>query len=540
VSAVEARDASNQVISQITYGYDERSLTTTSGIPQHNAASGPRGNQTSSHTWINNVGLLDTSTSYYDTGVPVSSSDPNGTTQYGYDPAQAFNTSTTLPTPSSGAVLSTSASYDPTSGIPLTNTGMNPGETTTFSQYDSRLRPKSVTLPNGSVVTMTYTANDTEANQTMGGGASADVHTLVDEYGRMSRTAVFNGNDWYQVDYCNDATGKLRFQSTKYHGSGFAGTNATKQCSGSGSTYTYDGLGRVTNINTADGNTTYQYNSRAVKVTDVNGVQKITQIDALGRISVICEVSGTPYQGDSTEDCGLDIAGTGYRTRYDYDLVNHKMTITQGAQQRIFQTDSLGRAVYTKEPERGETSYSYAYNSTGLQVTRTKPKANQGDPNVKTNTITQYDSIGRPVTVTYSDGITPTKLLYYDTNPWVTWASQPTTNLKGHLSIVATYTSTTLLTSSLFSYDTMGRVSTMWQCAPSLCGTPNQASRPALQFGYDLAGNLISEFDGVSGQIVYGRSPAGEVTSITNQSYIDTYNPANLVSNVVNGPFGPH
>jgi RHS repeat-associated protein len=539
VSAVESRDASNQLISQITYGYDEGSLTTTSGIPQHNAASGPRGNQTSSHTWINSGGTLNTSTSYYDTGVPVSSSDPNGTTQYGYDPAQAFNTSTTLPTPSSGAILSTSASYDPTSGIALTNTGMNPGETTTFSQYDSRLRPKSITLPNGSVVTMTYTANDTEANQTMGAGASADVHTLVDEYGRMSRTAVFNGNDWYQVDYCNDATGRLRFESMKYHGSGFAGVNATKQCSGSGSTYTYDGLGRVTNINTADGNTTYQYNSRAVKVTDVNGVQKITQTDALGRISVICEVSGTPYQGDSTEDCGLDIAGTGYRTKYDYDLVNHKMTITQGAQQRIFQTDSLGRTVNTKEPERGETSYSYAYNSTGLQVTRTKPKANQGDPNVKTNTVTQYDSIGRPVTATYSDGITPTKLFYYDTNPWVTWASQPTTNLKGHLSIVATYISTTLLTSSLFSYDTMGRVSTMWQCAPSLCGTPNQASRPALQFGYDLAGNLISEFDGVSGQIVYGRSPAGEVTSITNQSYIDTYNPANLVSNVVNGPFGP-
>jgi hypothetical protein len=39
---------------------------------------------------------------------------------------------------------------------------------------------------------------------------------------------------------------------------------------------------------------------------------------------------------------------------------------------------------------------------------------------------------------------------------------------------------------------------------------------------------------------VLGRSVAGEVTSITNQSYTNLpYNPPDLVSNVVNGPFGP-
>jgi RHS repeat-associated protein len=54
-----------------------------------------------------------------------------------------------------------------------------------------------------------------------------------------------------------------------------------------------------------------------------------------------------------------------------------------------------------------------------------------------------------------------------------------------------------------------------------------------------LTGNLTNEFDGASGSIAYGRSPAGEVTSITNKTYTQPYNTPNLVSNIVNGPFGP-
>ena len=40
-------------------------------------------------------------------------------------------------------------------------------------------------------------------------------------------------------------------------------------------------------------------------------------------------------------NCGLDIAGTGFLTTYAYDLAKHKTTITQGAQTRVFQTDSF-------------------------------------------------------------------------------------------------------------------------------------------------------------------------------------------------------
>jgi hypothetical protein len=84
----------------------------------------------------------------------------------------------------------------------------------------------------------------------------------------------------------------------------------------------------------------------------------------------------------------------------------------------------------------------------------------------------------------------------------------------------------------------MGRVVAIWACGPATCGTGYQASRP-LSFAYDWAGSLTQESDSVSGTINYGRSIAGEVTSITNATYQNPQNPPNLVSNVVNGPDGP-
>ncbi len=79
----------------------------------------------------------------------------------------------------------------------------------------------------------------------------------------------------------------------------------------------------------------------------------------------------------------------------------------------------------------------------------------------------------------------------------------------------------------------------MWSCGPATCGTSYQYNR-SLSFAYDWVGNLTQSTDGSTGTINYGRSIAGEVTSITNATYQNLpYNPPNLVSNVVNGANGP-
>ncbi|NYF78152.1 RHS repeat domain-containing protein [Granulicella arctica] len=541
LTASTTEDGSGTAVAYSYYGYDETTPTATSGIPQHSAVSGTRGNQTSAHVSAGAT-YLNTTTTYYDTGVPIATTTPNGTTAFSYDSTQTFATSTTLPTPSSGVSLATSASYDSQSGAILSATGMNSGQTAQVTQYNRLLKPVTVTLPNGGEVEYNYEGTtQVGVLQPMGNGSTMDTETMVDGYGRTSRVAVANGqssNPWYQVDSCYNAVGLLQFQPVRYQGNGWG---TVKQCSGNGTSYTYDALGRMTSSTNPDGTISYLHNGRAVKKTDMNGVQRITQYDMLGRISGICEISSNasmPGSG-SPVACGMEIAGTGFLTSYSYNLANHTTTITQGAQTRTFQTDAAGRTISTSEPERGTTSYSYAYNSIGLVVTRTRPKANQASTSTLTTTTTQYDSLGRVVTVTYNDG-TPNKNFYYDSNPFVSWSAETTTNLKGNLGVAATSSSSgTLLTSDLFSYDLIGHVTTMWQCAPSICGTSSQAVRPSLSFSYDLAGNLTTAFDGASGSIAYGRSLAGEVTSITNQSYTDVYNAPKLVSNVLNGPNGP-
>ena len=276
-------------------------------------------------------------------------------------------------------------------------------------------------------------------------------------------------------------------------------------------------------------------------MTDENGVSRIVQVDGLGRPTAVCEVSGTALQGVSPVNCGLDITGTGFLTTYAYSTDTSKsnalkVAVTQGAQTRSFETDWLGRTTSVVEPESGTTTYSYAYSSTsglGLTVTRVRPQANQTG-SAQTTTTTQYDSVGRVVSVNYSDG-TANRGFFYDTN--CCWPQTPT-NIKGRLTVTGGGTGATW-NGSVMSYDAMGRVINMWACGPATCGTGYQSSRP-LSFAYDWAGNLTQESDSYSGTISYGRSIAGEVTSITNQTYTNLpENPPDLVSNVVNGPDGP-
>jgi RHS repeat-associated protein len=383
ITSSTTMDGSGVASAYSYYGYDETAPTVTSGVPQHVAVAGTRGNQTSSHVSAGAT-YLSTTTEYYDTGAPITVATPNGTTTYGYDPTQTFVTTTTLPTPSSGIQLATSASYDQQSGVLLSSTGMNPGQTMQVTQYDSLLRPNIEILPNGSQVQNVYDGTgQIGIYQSIGNGQTSNFETLLDAYGRKSRVALFNGqsgNDYYQIDYCYDSTGLLQFQSVPYQGVGWG---TPMKCSGAGTSYNYDALGRVTSRSNADGMTSIQYTSRTVKTTDVNGVQKITQYDLLGRVSVVCEISSnsTMPQSGSPQSCGTDIAGSGFLTTYSYNLANHTTTITQGSQQRVFITDSAGRTTSVTEPERGWVCngtpaiacsaqvYGFYKNSKGSQVT---------------------------------------------------------------------------------------------------------------------------------------------------------------------------
>jgi RHS repeat-associated protein len=359
----------------------------------------------------------------------------------------------------------------------------------------------------------------------------------VDGYGRKSRVAVYNGQaskSWYQIDYCYDAAGNLQFQTIPYQGDGW---DTPKKCSGNGTNYLYDALGRLTSSTDADGTTAKNYNGRAVKVTRADGVQRITQYDLLGRVTGVCEISANPnYPGSGPPiACAMDIAGTGFVTSYSYTFDTVKstpvITVTQGAQTRTLKTDLAGRTVSVTEPERGTTGYSYTYNSTGLQVIRTRPRANQYDLNAKTSTTTQYDSIGRPVSVSYDDGLTPFRNFYYDT-PLANGIGYPTGVPKGRL-VGAIGPSSY----ELFRYDTMGYINNSYQCMPSVCDVYHLYNR-------SLLGDLTQDTYYTSGyfgdtiSINYTINPARQITGVSGGQN-NSVNAPSIVNVTQEGPSGP-
>jgi RHS repeat-associated protein len=545
LSQILVKDGSRNPIAQTNYGYDEATgighaaLAPTS-LSQHNSVTGNRGNLTTVSQQIDSSGAtFSTEATYDDAGTLLTQTDPNGQTTYGHDSTDTFVTSTTPPTPSSGVSLGTSASYDFSTGLLISTSDPN-GTQTQYTNYDGFGRVGEIDNYDsaGSIIGKTApgypSLNQTSIWRYQNASTFADTETLFDAYGRPSRVAVNNGqssNPWYQQDTCYDANGNVNFQSYSYQGNGWG---TPKVCSGAGDTYSYDALRRMKTITHSDGSAVqYSYIGRATQVTDENGVSRITQIDGLGRITAVCEISSNSLQGDSPVNCGLNIAGTGYLTTYSYDLVNHKTTVTQGAQTRVFQTDWLGREILAQEPEHGQTTYSYAYNSTGLVVTRNKPTANQQSASVLTTTTTQYDAVGRVLSISYSDG-TPTRNFAYDQA--TIWGNSGTSTgaAKGRLTAA-----TSSVNSQAFVYDPVGRVTANLQCLPSLCGQSSQDKW--LNYSYDWLGNLLTASDGAGVTTSYNSTPytpANEVTSITS-SLNDATHPGTLVSSIVYGPFGP-
>jgi RHS repeat-associated protein len=531
-SQVTTSDGNSNKVSQTTYSYDQGSLTSVS--PTHSGAptTVARQNLTTIARWVNTSNSTINTTATYDTaGTLLSSTDPNGTTTYGHDATDTFVTAVTPPTPSSGVTLTYGSTYDPSTGLLLTSTDPNSTQAqATYVSYDWAGRPIQINYLNDGEMYASYSATEIGVEHLMNSSAWTNTQTLLDGYGRTSRVAVGNGqatNPYYQTDYCYDTNGRLQFQSYRYQGNGWA---TTKVCSGSGDTYTYDGLSRPKTVGHSDGTSyTYSYTGRAVETKDESGVQRILLSGVFGQPEYVCEISSATLIGDrgSPVNCGLDIPGTGFLTTYGFSFANHTTVIAQGSQTRTFQTDSLGRITSVVEPESGTTNYSYQYSGVagyGLYISRTgsAPTLNQ-----------QYDSLGRVVGVGSTDG-TVSKGFQYDVTDSQWSNSSSAQNLKGRLAETWTGSST----GSLYSYDVMGRVTNLWECAPSTCGTSGRTSRP-LSFQYDYVGDLTSEGDGVSGIINYTYSSGQEVTSITNATYGGTYNPSNLVSNVVNGPFGP-
>jgi RHS repeat-associated protein len=546
-------DSGDNVQAQVSYQYDQTAVTAT-GAPQHVAVSAPRGNPTTITNLLTGGTNPSTTLAYDDTGNVISSTDPGGHItglSYSTTFASAYLTQVTLP--STGVSHTASANYDINTGLKISDTDQN-NQISSYT-YDSMLRLTKVTRPDTGHTDYTYSSYNgnlySQAQDYMDTSKNVNHWILYDGYGRPSTSFLVNGegND-DQQDTCYDNMGRVSFVSYPHRDSGLG---SAKICSGAGDSYSYsysNGTGSpsgtaIATITHSDGNSAKRESyGRATRTTDEGngsvGVQKIAQVDGLGRTIYLCEVTGATQQGSggSPADCALDMSGTGFRTDYDYDTLGNLRHSYQGTitpHTRTFNYDSLSRLTSSKVPEMqvcsggtctsGTTSFNY--DADGNVLTRVRPAPNQtGTATVTTNY--GYDALHRLTTTSYTDGTTPPVSRYYDESSIY---GATLTNTVGRLSRDVVNNSSTAY--NLYTYDAIGRVLGNWQDTPVLNG-----SSKYLPYTYDLLGNLATFGNGAGVVFSNGYNQASRLTGITNTNYVDTNHPAALLSGVTYNAFG--
>lgn len=550
-STVTISDGNGNQFAQTTFAYDGNSLTTTSGLPQHVAVSGARGNVNSVQRFLQVPGqsssTVSNTFSYDDTGRLLSRTDGNGnTTTYAYQCSDSYLQMTTLPTTSSVA-HSTTVAVDCNTGTTSSSTDQN-GQETQYA-YDDMFRVTQVTLPaqvvNGSAmngqITTAYTDNvgSLSAQQITLQNSSASVATaqFFDSLGRQNETEITDpeGNIFTQTVF--DALGRQSSVSNPFRKS----TDTTYGFTSN----SYDALGRVTQVTKPDGSTRlYTYSGNAWQVQDEgngNGNSRITRIyqkDGLGRLTAVCEViSATAASGDKPSSCGLQIAGTGFLTTYMYDPLGNLTEVQQGPGPlvRSFTYDSLSRLISAINPESGTTSYTYDAN--GNILTRVRPLQGQANPLTTVTTTYTYDDLNRVTAISYSDGVTPSVSKHYDTTVEMGIGLD---NTVGRLSAeYVTNSSGQLVAGKAFSYDPLGRLIGNPQCissSSSACSGSNP-SPLSITYTYDLIGDQLSQTDGAGHTFSYTYDSVGRLSTMTS-SLTGTNYPPTLLSSPSYSPLG--
>jgi len=256
------------------------------------------------------------------------------------------------------------------------------------------------------------------------------------------------------------------------------------------------------------------YSGRATQVQDEgNGTQRvkrISQTDALGRLTSLCEVSSASLigSGGTPSACGQDIAATGFLTTYQYDTLGNLLQVNQGGvNARTFVYDSLSRITSATNPESGRICYgtvsggacqANGYDANGNLVAKTDARG--------IRTTYSYDALNRLTGKTYSDG-TPAVTFSYDQSTALGVALANTVGRKSSESTAGPNSS-----GAVFSYDTMGRISNNSQCAPQNCSASTVFP---ITYTYDLLGDMLTSTNGAGVTLTYAVSTATRLTTLT-------------------------
>lgn len=538
---VTVQDGSGNIKAQTTYTYDVGTLSVTSGTPQHVAVSGARGNLTSVASLVGAQSLTKNYT-YYDTGAVWTERDVNGAqTTYIYGACgNSFPTSISRP-----LGLSRSQVWNCVGGVETSETDEN-GQTTIYGYntdpYFWRINSKI----DKAFSTTNYSylgATGTESSMVFNSGASTvDVLSMVDSLGRAKLSQTKQGPnsstyDSVETDY--DSVGRPRRITLPYAGTFFQ-TNASAP-----STITaYDSLGRKTSI--TDGGGGYllfgYFENDATEISGPapsgeNQKQKRLEYDSLGRLISVCEITA----GVGSGTCSQSASGTGYWTKYTYDLLNDLTSVTQNAQSssnlqtRTYTYDGKGRLTSETNPETGSIQNFYDTDPGTVGMT-TCPGAYNGDlvksVDAQGNvTCYTYDALHRMTSAAYHGpygSVTPNKYFVYDAGV-VNGVAMLNVKDRRAEAYTCFLPCTTKITDTGFSYTARGEISDVYQ------STPHSGGYYRVTAGYWLDG-LLHQLSNLSGlpTITYNVDGEGRVFSVSASS---GQNPVtNTIYNVAGKP----
>jgi RHS repeat-associated protein len=384
-----------------------------------------------------------------------------------------------------------------------------------------------------------------EKTQVISGSSTTTEYDLFDQLGREVSHVIANGQatPYDKTDTCYEQRGLKSFVSYPYQSSTW---NSWPACpiSQSGDSYVYDGIKRTASVTHSDSTViNYSYTGAATSVTDegngTRGVQKVSQVDGLGRLISACEVTSATLSVGTDHipaACSQDIAATGFLTTYAYDGLSDLVSVSQGSSlnQRTFTYDSLSRPITITNPEAGTTCFGTWSGSTCTEnydadsnvLSRTRPAPNQSSPTTYVTAAYTYDTLSRLRTKTYSDGTTPTVTLDYDES---SVNGNTLTNTIGRLSSEYTGPSTAVGSKSILSYDAPGWTVQDIQCTPQNCANGTYLT---FNYGYDGVGDVTSSGNGIIFTYALTYSVAPRLTGISTNWFSPTVSGGTVISNL--------
>jgi YD repeat-containing protein len=369
--------------------------------------------------------------------------------------------------------------YDPKYGKVISETEPN-GNTTTYA-YDVFGRRTKVTGPLDSTSTygtVSYEYQDcgtanlrivTNSTEESGTANYLKSEVCLDGLERTIKTWK-EGPDGSTIvqDIEYDSTGRVYRKSLPY----FDGTGSPKWI-----TYTYDPVGRVTQITNPDSTVvTTSYDKSTTTFIDANGHKKVEVKDVYGRLIKVEEYTGT------TGSHALYAT-----TTYEYNARGNLIKLTDTESNQTTMTyDTLGRKLTMNDPDMGSWSYSYDNNGNLLSQT-----------DAKNQTINfTYDELNRTTRKIYPVG--SDTIYAYDE----TFSTNPT----GRLTTLTDSTGSTK-----YYYDELGRtvkaIKTVDTTSYTTETTYDALSRTTsitypdskrVNYTYDTGGNLLTIVDDVS------------------------------------------